>query len=383
MFFCLSKKSLSNFPVNLKIHDFWINLDQGWQVVDSTDCVAVFKGYADDFDLRTNLNLVLDQSVPQYTGNFCVLKIQSNCVEIKTDLWRSFPIYVDRYEKINNLVPSGRTCWTSNAIAIDREFDVKDIIFDPVGSIDSSMATVDQIDQLLSRKINKFCQQLTDPVRVFLSGGVDTLLLYSYIKRFDIPHQIVWSNHCDHDWFWLSNHADITQHWGYRQIHHWQENCVLVSGAPGDEFTLRNPSIANLYLLHHGSNILEQLAQFPNCLHANFFNKYRDHLTKQIQSHSADQTGKDIFWRLCNTVINDWQHWHIGNTLTWTPLRDLNLFKLFLSLPKDLCVAQILDSSVSVSLIEKNVPGLGAVIGDQKNSGNYMKNVRQLLAVNN
>jgi hypothetical protein len=78
-------------------------------------------------------------------------------------------------------------------------------------------------------------------------------------------------------------------------------------------------------------------------------------------------------------VVNDWQHWHLGNTLTWTPFRDLELFKLFLALPYEQAVAQIMNSAVSCELIERNVPGLTQVLSDQKNTGNAMKNLRVLL----
>jgi hypothetical protein len=78
-------------------------------------------------------------------------------------------------------------------------------------------------------------------------------------------------------------------------------------------------------------------------------------------------------------VINDWQHWHLGNTLTWTPLRDLEIFKLLLRLPTDLATAQIMNSDISQQLIEKNSPGLTALISDQKNTGNVMNNLCRFL----
>jgi hypothetical protein len=96
------------------------------------------------------------------------------------------------------------------------------------------------------------------------------------------------------------------------------------------------------------------------------------------QQQRTQQPEKDIqtvYWELCNILANDWQHWHIGNTLTWTPFRDLELFKLFLQLPLDLAQAQIMDSTVSRQLIEQNCPGLTKVISDQKNSGNPLKNL--------
>lgn len=78
-------------------------------------------------------------------------------------------------------------------------------------------------------------------------------------------------------------------------------------------------------------------------------------------------------------AVNDYQHWHLGNTLTWTPLRDLEIYKMFLRLDVDSAISQIMDSTISLQLIELNCPGLSKVISDQKNAGNYMKNLADFL----
>jgi hypothetical protein len=101
--------------------------------------------------------------------------------------------------------------------------------------------------------------------------------------------------------------------------------------------------------------------------------------SQQIQEHQPDKSLHDVYQQLCNANLNDWQHWHIGNTLTWTPLRDLELFKLFLQLPVDQVKSQVLDSTISRDLIERNVPGLSTALSPQKNTGNYMKNLKNLL----
>jgi hypothetical protein len=61
-------------------------------------------------------------------------------------------------------------------------------------------------------------------------------------------------------------------------------------------------------------------------------------------------------------------------------LRDLELFKLFLALPYEMALGQIMDSAVSRMLIERNVPGLTKVLNVQKNAGNGLRNLRNLLA---
>ena len=83
---------------------------------------------------------------------------------------------------------------------------------------------------------------------------------------------------------------------------------------------------------------------------------------------------------LCNIILNDWQHWHLGNTLTWTPLRDLRIFKLLLQLPLESAIGQITDSVISKKLIERNFPNGTRLISDQKNSVAAMKNLAELYA---
>ena len=133
---------------------------------------------------------------------------------------------------------------------------------------------------------------------------------------------------------------------------------------------LGSPTTANQYLLKNGTSIAQQLPAHPDCLHYTYFVKHLPLFEEQKPATAPE---------LCNTVINDWQHWHLGNTLTWTPFRDLQLFKLFLALPYEQALGQIMNSSVSRELIERNVPGLTKVLSDQKNTDNAMRNLWGLL----
>jgi hypothetical protein len=83
-------------------------------------------------------------------------------------------------------------------------------------------------------------------------------------------------------------------------------------------------------------------------------------------------------WALCNIIVNDWQHWHLGNTLTWTPLRDLRIIKILLRMPVPHAINQIMNSEFSKCLIERNVSGATRFISDQKNTGAVLKNLNLL-----
>jgi hypothetical protein len=382
MFFHVSRQQQENFPCQWHLGGFFIGTDAGWQQRTVGRFSLVYKGYLDSGVLESALETIAQQTEPKLTGNFCAIVYDHNTTKLhlQSDRYRSFPIYIgDGY--ITNLISTGRTAWADSLITIDNNGNIHEDKVDVIGTISTTFSTIDQIDNLLTVKIQQFAQSNTLPIRVFLSGGVDTLLVYSYIKRLKIPHELVWNSHCDFDKFYLANHSDIQAHWGYTQIHHWQDSCVLASGAPGDEFMLRSPTTSNMYLLHNGTDILKELSKNNSVLHREYFlqSKHTKLFAQQIDDFLPTQSTEKLYWTLCNIVVNDWQHWHLGNTLTWTPLRDIELFKLFLQLPFDLAKAQIMDSTVSQQLIEKNVPGLTATISDQKNTKNYMKNLQKLL----
>lgn len=369
MFFHIADQHQENYPCHWQLDSFCVSTDSGWSMTIRGDATILYKGYADSADLSDLLLDIMVQTTPHILGNFCAMVLVDNTLTIQTDRYRSFPIYINS-DSINNLIPSKHTAWTDSLITVHSDLVVTENKFDVIGATAFEPSTVDQIDNLLTNKISAFLANNTLPLRVFLSGGVDTLLLYSYIRRLGTDHQLVWNSHTDLDNFYLANSGDIQKYWGYRQIHHWQESCVLASGAPGDEFMLRSPTTANQYLLSHGTSILEQLTYRPDCLHRDYFLQYVDLFNSQTAGGVAE---------LCNTVVNDWQHWHLGHTLTWTPFRDLELFKLCLGLPFELAQGQIMDSTVSRELIERNVPGLTQVLSDQKNTGNVMRNLRVLL----
>jgi hypothetical protein len=387
MFFHVSKQQQENFPCQYRLGSFFVGTDAGWYQHSIGKFDIVYKGYLDSAPLESALETIVEQSDPMLTGNFCALVYDRNTkrLHVKSDRYRSFPIYFDDHATasyLTNLTAGPNVVYSNGLISVDDDFTVDYRTFDVVGSIDTnSTSTLDQIDQLLCNKIQQFAKHNRLPVRVFLSGGVDTLLLYSYLKRLNIVYELIWNTHCDIDEFYLANHADIYQNWGYRQIHHWTDPCVLVSGTPGDEFMLRGPVTANLYLLAHGTSIPELLAKALQGSQCEYLSlpKNLDIFSQQLWEYSSEKSLKETYQELCNANLNDWQHWHIGNTLTWTPLRDLDLFKLFLQLPLDQAKSQIFDSAVSRDLIERNVPGLSTALSPQKNTRNYMKNLKNLL----
>jgi hypothetical protein len=385
MFFSITNQAKENFPNQYQLGKFVINTDNGWRTHNHGEWQTVYKGYADSGHLVLLLQDILNQDVPTHQGNFCVIAYNTNTNQlcIKTDVYRSFPIFYAQSKEVNNLIPLEHTVYTDNVIAVDEhlmvEYPLKNN-FDVIGSVDTTQLSVDQvvnaIDSILTQKTKNFIKFNRDPIKVHLSGGVDSLLVYSYLQKHTDNYEIITAQHFDYDPFYLMNSASIRSFWGYNQIHHWREACVLTSGAPGDEFMMRSPTTTDLFLKYHDTNIIELLKHpdWQQCLHWQYFNQPKH--TKIFEQSMPELNDKSSMIKyLCNIIINDWQHWHIGNTLTWTPLRDLEIFKLLLRLSPEDLLPQIMNSAISIRLINQNNSELGRLISDQKNSGNYMKNL--------
>jgi len=379
MFFSISHHDNLDFSHQWHCHGVTVNTDAGWNQTIVGDHIVVHKGYAESGTMLEMLPDILQQQRPELLGNFCVIAIGPDQIQIKTDRYRSFPIWFEQQKEITNLVPLSNTAWANNLVSATSGLAVTLHNFNVIGTLDLDPLTesqvVDQVDEILLARTQNFVKHNTLPIRSFLTGGVDSLLVYSYLKRVGADVEVVDYLHIEYDHFWKCNSHHLKKFWGYGQIHHWDTPTVLASGAPGDEFMLRSPETGNMYLSSHGTSIPKLLKTHPNCLHYEHFNQ------KIFKSMSPTTNTRWLMYEICNVLVNDWQHWHIGNTLTWTLLRDLDVLKLMLRMPVESAVAQILNSDISKKLIEKNLPGATAWISDQKNTGAIRKNLTRELKI--
>jgi glutamine synthetase adenylyltransferase len=196
------------------------------------------------------------------------------------------------------------------------------------------------------------------------------------VLKLNIPHVLVNYLHTDLDYFYLKNHHTLSNFWGYKQIHYWSSPCVLLSGTPGDEFTVRSPTTANMMLKHHSESIDDLLDSFKESLHYRYFLRYTD-LFRSQQSLSFITLTSAINECL-NIILNDYQHWHLGETLCYTPLRDVEIFSTIASLHKQDLIKQIFNSRVQKELIMRNAPHLLDSLSTDKNTDNYMSNLTNL-----
>lgn len=386
MFFYVGKEPKLNFSCFYQLGSFHISTDEGWHLASVGHYQCLYKGYADSGNLESLLSTIIDETTPETSGNFClfVYDASSESIKIKSNQYRGFPIWFDP-DGVTNLSKKAKTGWTDSLIEIKNDLSVAESKFDAIGDIDTNVVdlehALDFIDQRLNQRTQNFVKHNQLPIKVYLSGGVDSLLVFSYLQKFTSNYELVRGQHFDYDKFWLLNSGTVKNNfWAYNQLHHWTDACVLTSGAPGDEFMLRSPATVDLFLKFYSQSALELIeSDWQNCLHYDHFKKTKNIELFQTQILNLAWGKKTLFWNLCNIVLNDWQHWHLGKTLTWTPLRDIEIFKMLLRLPLPIAAGQIFNSNISKQLIERNYPRLTKVISDQKNSKNSLSNLCDFL----
>jgi hypothetical protein len=355
-------------------------LDNGWQTThDEHNNTLFYKGYLDKGKIENYILDIANQEEPFYTGNFCLIKCFNQGVTVKTDRYRSFPIYYDG-TCLTNLYATGDKIHTDSYVMLKDNLEKVESKFVLVENKHykniSFNYCVDKVDYILTNKFKTFFESNLLPVHIFLSGGIDTTTLYAYVLKLGIPHVLVNYLHTDLDYFYLKNHYTLSNSWGFTQIHHWAKPCILMSGAPGDEFTARSPTTANMLLRYYNTGIDELLDDYKDSLHYSYFSRYVNLFKSQseLKYNSLDHVIKEC----SNMILNDYQHWHLGHTMVYTPFRDIEIFDIVAALEKNDLVEQIFNSTVQKELIRLNAPHLIDCLSTNKNTGNFMENLTDI-----
>jgi hypothetical protein len=377
MFFKITSQKLDKFPFNHQLNEtHWLNCDAGWTDVETKYGVAYIKGYcherAFDVDFAEEL---FEDTEPRFTGNFlAVLARSSGAIDITNDSTRATRLWRDATSVGNIDITDGINVWATNTVTItatemvERNWDNITPHNVPACNFNDAL---DQIDNILTEKFT-WLKDNGKNIKIFYTGGIDTLLCISYLRKLGIQHELVTSEHYDYDKFTCNFDKDIKNHWGYRQMHHWCEPTYLVSGACGDEFFLRGPATANLILSHFGINILQLLT--PKHYH---YHSFRDQEKLDIytqQRHDPEiqkmlSNKKEVSDYIVGMCMNDHQHWHLGNTLTFTPFKDTRILAILLEMEKNEIVQSILDARIQRELIGRNNPELLQYLDQYKNQG--------------
>jgi len=361
MFFSISKIQNEDFPNHLVTGGLYVDFDNGWTISNN----FIYKGYAESGILKDITDV--DQ-LRTSTGKFCVLYFGNDGIEIITGERQKFPMFID-YENhvvtnigISPQITASITINFSSIIA--RPYPLN--TFTKLNLTDEEI--INEVDRVLSNSISQF--KIDTPLKLFLSGGVDTLLLASYLIKNDINYELVAYEHTDMDYFLCRIRSKLKHFWAYPTLQHWRNPSVLISGANGDEMLLRNPVDAFHFFKYNGADLVSA-CQENNLYHSKHFLK-----EKHIKLYSElDNTSFSSEEELKNYILNrnaiDYQHWHLGNTLTFTPFDNLELTQLMLNLSNEQLSGQLLDAHISKFLIERNGPDLLKYLSPAKNYKNF------------
>ena len=357
MFFNISTHTADHrFPNNYQIRNLWVNCDNGWQRTNNT----FYKGYSD---------------------NYCKIIVDESGAKIEHSIPRSFPLYYQDGQ-ITNLESTANQAWADDSVAIDH-LGVVTLSKNPINlNLDDIPLTITQAQDQIVQLLNKKLTQVPANLKLFCSGGLDTLLLYAMLKGRH-PFELVQHEYYQQDTFTKVNQQILSKFWAYNQIHHWTNPTWLATGSHGDEYFLRGPAVIAMLTAWHNINFGKLLADNPGCYHYHHFYKYTELWTDSWANRNQLQeqypTIELLNRQILNILVNDHQHWHLGNTLTWTPYKDIEIVKILLRCPITELVTQFLDGHITKSLIEYYSPGSLAFLSQYKNHGNR-ENLSKMIA---
>lgn len=359
MFFSLSKSPDPRFIHHEIIGSWHFSHDPGWTYSDG----AWHKGY---FHKTVN------------HGNFLKIAFDGQDISLLHEHGRSFPLWWDPTQKtLTNLCGTGNRIWANRTVKLTHDDLVAGKVVLPTMRPGNKWPE-DQVCDTLANNLLSKAQCLGSELasakkRLFVSGGIDTVTLYALVKNQQLNVEIVDAEHFEYDWFTDKNIQDIrSNHWAYKQIHHWTEDCILLTGGCGDEYMFRGPHTIAIWAAWHDLDVVD-LCQKSQGYHVHYFlldknvSVFNEHYKNRQQIKEKFRSERDLILHLLDINANDHQHWHLGKTLTWTPFKDLTLLETVLKLDYDTLIKQILDAAVNKKILQYLYPGALELLGKNKN----------------
>jgi hypothetical protein len=366
MFFSLSKEPDTRFPHQDRFGSWWFSHDEGWHNFSNT----WLKGYRQGA-----------------TGNYAEFELAADCITLKHGKNRSFPLWWnDQTLTLTNLLGQGQPIRSDKRVMLFADWLIIENA-DIHGTIDTSPVSRDQAVDLLVQSLNHkvdYFQTFSNSYdrRLFVTGGIDTITILAMMREAGTFEQIEYQ-HFAYDYFTNHNMEKIREkHWGYRQIHHWTNENILLSGATGDEYMMRGPNTIALWCAWQDIDLVEILKKSTG-YHVHYFLRpknlaiFQDAYQRRDQIRDQYPTYTDLVRQILDVNANDHQHWHLGRTITWTPFLDPGLTKIMLRLSVDDLLSQFINAQISRDIIHRYNPILDLLLSDSKNQ-NMRQNLHRL-----
>lgn len=357
MFFSVSKIADQRFPFSEQLGDWIFNHDEGWHVDRGG---SWHKGYC-----HSDINY----------GCWTKIAINNGVIDIGSAAQRGYPLWWNSENlSLSNLESQGQQIWADCKTTVSDNNIVCSKL-DILGNLDDEKLSADRVVDLLCQnlraKTNALFADTLPPKKIFPTGGLDSSTVLALVSDRLDQIELLDYEHFEYDFFTNKNIKCIRRnHWAYNQIHHWKSPCVLLTGASGDPAMMRHPLLASIWCAWHDIDLCDKLEHQTGYNKDNLL-RNKDTVLKYWDQRSSlktkFQTYPDLVNYLLDISINDFQHWHLGNTLTWTPFMDAELTKIILSLDPSDILAQIIDGYISKRLIQKLDSELLTLVSERKN----------------
>lgn len=366
MFFNIGRKPDPRFANHTSINKWFVSHDNGWYKTQW----GINKGYrCDNSHNANNISIIGDDERASIT--------------LKHEAMRGFPLWrdvnglgvtslYDPARELERIWSDEQVTLEGISVRLDKYDHIGDIEWVTPGARTQAEAVV-EINSQLAQSFIDFATNHKELI-LFPTGGIDTMLLKSILNASGLFYNEIDREHFEYDQFTNRNIETIQDtHWGYKQIHHWRERRNLVTGGCGDEFLLRGPDMVGLYCAWHDIDLVKLVQENTAGYHHRYYLKDKNIKTfwryydERKTWKSRLTTYRDLVYYILNSNSNDHQHWHLGNTITFTPFKNHELTKILLCLEPEVLVQQFLTAQINKEIIRANDPELLDEISEYKN----------------
>lgn len=388
MYFELSSTKNPKFTEFNQISDnFYLSSDIGWVSYKKKNATVYFKGYQlTDFTEAKFIDQIIKDPTPKFNGFFIAIICYNNGKIVVTfDMDRGTHIH---YNSENIFVSNILTDERGTQVVGGKEYIIiennslstpsynlleKYFDFTPM----SEEEGIEAIDLVIRKNIQTMLSKNKDPIIVMITGGVDTILAFSYLKQYTSNYKILTYEHIDFTEFICKNWAMFKKRNSAEGLLHFHGRNLIVSGGWGDERLIRDPRMSNLNFKLHGSSVLNeveehvgeyqyQVAQLPG---------YKQGYAEQENMPPLDKL--ETYKEMYNISIHVRNWGHVEENIYFSPLKDLQLTNYTLRMPYEVQKKQFFDGYLAKKLIERNDPDLLNYVSKYKNF-NCFENVYKL-----
>ncbi len=290
---------------------------------------------------------------------------------------RSFPLWFE-HGFITNLDPDrGQRAWARDSLHMELDGRIEWIPVDLDIKVHEHAITVAQARGQIIDLLDQAVQELGDqPVRLFCSGGLDTFLIYALLKKHNKQLDLVEQDHFETTPFIEKNRSALEKYWSYQkhQLNHWNQPTWLATGGCGDEYFLRGPAVIAMLTAWHDIDFESLLQQHQDQYHYHHFSKYQELWKVSWQTREDLRTTYDsrelLMDQIMDNLANDHQHWHLGHTLTWTPLKNINIARILLQCDIGDLLPQFLHGQITRDIIAHYCEPVLDFVSTYKNHNN-------------